>query len=138
MECTSKLTALLKHDLLEISDHLFAQGLISEDIREQLTLQTVEEQRRASRLVSNLTDRVKTNPSIFKEFVSVLKALGPWTQDIVKDLEEVYAKNREGTSYMLCVGRVGPTTAYCLVSYRFWDQPAYTYAVGYHRTAHLF
>ena len=132
MECTSKLISLLKHDLLTLSDHLFAQALISEDIREQLTLQTVEEQRRASRLVSHLTDRVKTNPSIFKEFVSVLKVLGPWTQDIVKDLEEVYTKNREGTSYMLCASRVGPTTACCLVSYRFWDQPAYTYAVDYH------
>ena len=105
VECTPKLTALLKHDVLNLGDHLFSQALISKNIYDQIVVPTIDEQHKVSLLVSYLTDRVKTNPSAFNEFLSVLKALGSWTNDIVEDLDKVYAKNCEGTICMFCAGR---------------------------------
>lgn len=94
VRCTPQLIDALVEGLQRISENLFAVGLISPDVRDQV-LDTVHTRReKTSRLVASITDRVKCTPSDFDKFVSILKEQGAWTNHIVSQLIGTYTENK--------------------------------------------
>ena len=94
VRCTPQLIDELVQGLQRVSENLFAVGLISPDVRDQV-LDTVHTRReKTSRLVASITDRVKSTPSDFDKFVSILKEQGLWTNHIVSHLISTYTENK--------------------------------------------
>ena len=92
VQCTSQLTTLFKHDLSSISDHLWAQGMMSEDVRGELSESSHTRSFKATLLVNTLTERVKDFPSDYHKFVKIVKKLGPWARDMAEHLDQTYTK----------------------------------------------
>ena len=91
--CTPQLTDTLALGRLgptTISEHLFAKGLISSDIHEEMIHSTRLPREKAQQLVFTMTARVKINACYFDAFVAVLKEQGDWTKDIVSTLMDTY------------------------------------------------
>ena len=74
VKCASGLTALLQHHCLSVSSKLLGKGLIPMDVLDWvLTAQGVSNQDKAARVVSCVTNRVKSSPQCFHDFVDILK-----------------------------------------------------------------
>ena len=97
VQCTAQLTTLFKHDLSSISDHLWAQGMMSEDIRGELSEPSHTRSFKATCVVDYLTERIKDIPGDYHKFVKIVKKLGPWAKDMAEHLDQTFAKNRKGT-----------------------------------------
>ena len=99
VECTTQLTTLFKHDLSSISDYLWAQGMMSEDIREELSEPSLTRRFKATLLVNTLTERIKDFPVDYHKFVKIVKKLGPWAREMAEHLDWTYTKNCKGNMY---------------------------------------
>ena len=89
LQCTSDLASLLKHNL-SCSGKLLEKGLITEAVHDWiLTAPAVSNQDRAARLVSCLSDRVKS-AQLFHELIEALKETDPFCGNIVDKLTEMF------------------------------------------------
>ena len=94
VSCTPDLTDVLSNDLQRVSDSLFAADLISPGIHDLVLDTVLTRHYKASMLVASMADRIKSTPSDFNNFVSILKKQGPWTNHIVSDLIATYTEKR--------------------------------------------
>ena len=86
----------MKSDLSTISDYLWQEDMIPETVRETLSQIFVSDRKRATILVDYVTDCIKNTPSYFQRFVSVVEKLGPWAEDMLKQLKETFAIKNKG------------------------------------------
>ena len=71
--CSSGLTDLLQHNL-HLSSKLLEKGLVTEQVHGWvLTAHGVSNQEKAARLVSCVSDRVKTSGHLYSAFLEILK-----------------------------------------------------------------
>ena len=94
IHCAPQLVDALSNDLETVSEDLFAAGLISAGTRNHILHKEQHDHEKASRLVSNITDRVNSSPSDFDKLVSILKEQGPWTDHILSHLIATYTENK--------------------------------------------
>ncbi len=87
MELTSEISA----DPLSVAIALVAEGLIPESSLNFVQLQTVRKDEKASELVSLVTNKVKTFPVAFDEFLKVLGGF-IWLKKILEFITEVHDK----------------------------------------------
>ena len=101
VECTTQITTLFKHDLSSISDYLWAQGMMSEDIRGELLEPSLTRSFKATLLVNTLTERIRNLPGDYHKFVEIVKMLGPWARDMAEHLDQIYTKNCKGNIFKI-------------------------------------
>ena len=94
LSCTPQLNDIIAQDPQRTCDEMIAAGLIqSVHIREFIRHPTHTDRAKAARLVDFMTDRVKTSPSDFDKFMTILGKLS-WTKRIVGILLTTLAQNR--------------------------------------------
>ena len=89
-ECHVVLVDLLKPAIASLGNALFARGLIPQDVKENLRMNSITPADKASEVVDCLTDQVKHNKSAYHKFVSILREQGQWTELIVEKLSSCY------------------------------------------------
>ncbi len=98
LECKVELTSEISADPLDVATALVAKGLIPESVHTSMLIQTKEKNVKASELVSQVTNKVKTFPTKFGDFVEVLRGFS-WLKDVSEDLISAYddlkAKKKE-------------------------------------------
>lgn len=70
--CHDKLVIALSNGVLSISQKLFANGIISEEINEKTLLPSAIPQEKAAILINNVRKKIEINPTTFSKFVSIL------------------------------------------------------------------
>ena len=104
MVCTAQLTTLFKHDLFSIRDYLWAQGMMSEEVRAELSEPSRTRSFKATLLVDYLTERIKDLPGDYHNLVKIVKKLGPWARDLAEHLDRTYTWKCKGTIWVcVCV-----------------------------------
>ncbi len=94
LSCTPQLNGIIAQGPQETCDEMIAAGLIqSVHIREFIRHPTHTDRAKAAKLVDFMTDRVKTSPSDFDKFMTILGKLS-WTKRIVGILLTTLAQNR--------------------------------------------
>ena len=90
LKCTDCITNLLQHQVLSISSKLLAKGLTTKEVHSWvLTSMGVSNEEKAARLVSCVTDHVKSSPEKYPVFVDILKD-EPFFKEAVKNLSSEY------------------------------------------------
>ncbi len=86
-----ELTSEISADPLSLATALVAKGLIPESVHTSMLIPTKENNVKASELVSQVTNKVKTFPATFDEF---LKILGDfiWLKNILELITKVYGE----------------------------------------------
>ncbi len=90
VSCIKNLTDTTARGVSGISDGLFARSLMSEEIHRKMMDNYLEDHKKASILIKDVSDQIKLNPDKFLVFVDVLKEDGPWTNDIVSHVLKEY------------------------------------------------
>lgn len=86
LECTASLTDLLQHQVLCISNQLLEKGLVTKEVHDWvLTVQGVSNQDKAARLVSCVTDQIKSSAQKYHTFIGILKQ-DPFFEEAVESL----------------------------------------------------
>ncbi len=90
-KCKMELTSEISADPLSVATLLVAKGLVPDSSLNFVQLQTVQKDEKASELVSQVTNKVKTFPLSFDEF---LKVLGEfiWLKDILELITKAHDK----------------------------------------------
>ena len=83
-----------KAQLGDTCDALFENGIIPPSVCDYVSTDAIPDLNKARRLLSALMDNVKSDPSVFHGFVSILKSEGPWADSIVEQLEEAFKAER--------------------------------------------
>ena len=89
-ECCPKLVTLIRQSPSTIGNALFARNFLAPNVRNFVNDRMVSETEKAQRLVDTMTDRIQHFPDSFNDFVDVLEKEGPWTNDMVKELCDLY------------------------------------------------
>ncbi len=89
LKCKVELTSEISADPLSVSSALVAKGLIPESSLNFVQLQTVQKDEKASELVSQVTNKIRTYPKRFAEFLEVLQSY-KWLEDVLKTLNTAY------------------------------------------------
>ncbi len=89
LQCTVELTSEISADPLSVATALVAKGLIPESSHSFVRLQTVLKDEKASELVSQVTNKIRTYPARFAEFLEVLQR-NKWLEDVLKSLTAAY------------------------------------------------
>ena len=98
-ECFPELVSLVHQSVGLIGDHLFAEGVLSQEDLEYLQSTTQSSKRKARKIVFTLLEKVSHHTCHYETFVRVLKSEGIHTKDVVKQLESTYQKKQQdGTS----------------------------------------
>ena len=93
ISCTPQLNDIIAQDPQRTCDKMIAAGLIqSVHIREFIRHPIHTDHAKATKLVDFMTDRVKTSPSDFYQFMAILKSLS-WTKRIVGIVLTTLAQN---------------------------------------------
>jgi len=71
----------------EICDSLYSKKLISKEIRNNVQRPNLNNDDKARILVNAMQDRLKANPSLFSDFIEVLKSGDLATKEIIAKLE---------------------------------------------------
>ncbi len=90
VSCIKELTDTTARGVSGISDGLFARSLMSEEIHRKMMDNYLEDHKKASILIKDVSGQIKLNPETFLVFVDVLKDDGPWTNDIVSHVLKEY------------------------------------------------
>ncbi len=94
ISCTPQLNDIIAQDPQRTCDEMIAAGLIqSIHVREFIRHPTHTDRAKATKLVDFMTDRVKTSPSDFYQFMVILERLS-WTKRIVGILLTTLAHNK--------------------------------------------
>ena len=94
LRCAHWLTAMLQHKL-SISDKLLEKGWISRDLHSWVfAARGVSDHEKASRLVSDLANRVSDVAQVFHDFVAVLKE-DPFFIDIIEKINTEYSTSHQ-------------------------------------------
>ena len=90
LKCAGCITDLLQHQVLSISIKLLEKGLTTKEIHDWvLTAKGVSDREKAARLMSGVTDHVKSCPEKYSVFVGILKK-EPFLKDAVENLSSEY------------------------------------------------
>ena len=89
-ECCPKLVTLIRQSPSTIGNALFARNFLAPNVRNFVNDRMVSETEKAQRLVDTMTDRIQHFPDSFNDFIDVLEKEGPWTNDMVKELRDLY------------------------------------------------
>ena len=89
-ECCPKLVTLIRQSPSTIGNALFARNFLAPNVRNFVNDRMVSETEKAQRLVDTMTDRIQHFPDSFNDFIDVLEKEGPWTNDMVKELRDIY------------------------------------------------
>ena len=90
VSCIKELTDTTARGVSGISDVLFARSLMSDEIHRKMMDTYLEDHKKASILIKDVSGQIKLNPEKFLVFVDVLKEDGPWTNDIVSHVLKEY------------------------------------------------
>ncbi len=90
LKCKVELTYEISADPLSIATALVAKGLIPEPVHSYVLQQTKENEVMASKLVNQVTNKIKTYPSRFSDFLGVLKSYKWLEKDVLKTLNAAY------------------------------------------------
>ncbi len=94
LSCTPQLNDIIAQDPQRTCDEMIAAGLIqSVHIREFIRHPIHTDRAKATKLVDFMMDQIKTFPSDFYKFMTILKRLS-WTERIVGILLTTLAHNR--------------------------------------------
>lgn len=99
-ECQMILVDLLSPSINSVVDALFAKGMIPQDVKDEVQLNSMKISTAKTReVISVLTTRIKYHPSVFHEFVSLLKHQDLWTEAIAVNLTSCFeSKSNEVAS----------------------------------------
>ncbi len=89
LKCKVELTSEISADPLSVSSALVAKGLIPESVHSSVLQQTKENEVKSSELVSKVTNKIRTYPARFAEFLEVLRSHN-WLEDVLKSLTTAY------------------------------------------------
>ncbi len=89
LKCKVELTSEISADPLSVATALVAKGLIPESSLNFVQLQTVQKDEKASEVVSQVTNKIRTYPARFAEFQEVLQSRN-WLEDVLKTLNAAY------------------------------------------------
>ncbi len=95
LKCKVELTSEISADPLCIASALVAKGLIPTSSLDFVQLQIVQKNEKASELVSQVTNKIRTYPARFAEFLEVLQS-SKWLEDVLKTLNAAYDKLKQG------------------------------------------
>ncbi len=101
LKCKVELTREISADPLFVATALVAKGLIPESSLNFVQLQTVQNYEKASELVGQVTNKIRTYPAKFSDFLEVLRGSN-WLKDVLETLTAVYdqlkAENSKGST----------------------------------------
>ncbi len=102
LKCKVELTSEISADPLSVSTALVAKGFIPEAVHSSVLQQTKEKEVMANELVSQVTNKIRTYPARFDEFLEVLRSFiwlkVIWLKDVLKSLVAVYdEENKKGS-----------------------------------------
>ena len=80
----------VRGDLIELSGHLLAGGLISDNNCSELKNRNIEEADRAARLVELVRIKVELDPQNYFKFIRVLEKDSHYYSDILRTLSDKY------------------------------------------------
>ena len=89
-ECCPKLVTLIQQSPSTIGNALFARNFLAPNVRNFVNDRMVSETEKAQRLVDTMTDRIQHFPDSFNDFLQILEKEGPWTNDMVKELRDLF------------------------------------------------
>ena len=100
LKCKVALTSEISEDPLSIATALMDRGLIPESLHSSVLQQTKDNEVKASELVNKVTNKIKTYPARFADFLEVLQGSN-WLKDVLKSLttayDELKAENKKGS-----------------------------------------
>ena len=91
LKCKVELTSEISADPLSVATALVAKGLIPESVHTSMLNLTKENNVKASELISQVTNKVRTFPVAFDEFLKVLSSF-IWLKNILDLITEVHDK----------------------------------------------
>ena len=91
LKCKVELTSEISADPLSVSSALVAKGLIPDSVHSSVQLQTIASEKKASEIVCQVTNKVRTFPAKFDEFLEVLGSLN-WLKDVLKLITDAYGE----------------------------------------------
>ncbi len=89
LKCKVELTSEISADPLSVSTALVAKGLIPESLHRSVESQTKNDEIKATELINKVTNKIKTYPARFAEFLEVLHS-SKWLEDVWKTLITAY------------------------------------------------
>ncbi len=89
LKCKVELTSEISADPLSVATALVAKGLIPESLHRFVESQTKDDEIKATELISKVTNKIKTYPERFAEFLEVLQS-SKWLEDVSKTLVAAY------------------------------------------------
>lgn len=100
VQCSQKLRVAIQGDLINLSGHLLAAGLISPDTSSEMRNGSAPASERAAKLVALIINKVQLNPRSYSTFIDVLSQESHYYSDILRILNETYSSLR-GTLQLL-------------------------------------
>ncbi len=94
LKCKVELTSEISADPLSVATALVAKGLIPESLHSSVESQTKV---KASELVSKVTNKIRTYPARFSDFLEVLQSY-KWLEDVLKTLNAAYDELKQKNS----------------------------------------
>ena len=88
--CTVELRNAVSNNLIQLSGHLLARGLITMEKHDELRNKMLPEASRAASLVELVQRKVRLDPQNYFEFINILKEDILIYSDILRHLSEVY------------------------------------------------
>ena len=106
VELTADITSEIAADPLAISEKLRAKGFIAEAQHNAARSDGITDQEKASKLLEQVTRKVKLRRERFHEFVKILSEF-MWLKDIVESIQEklehkISQQDTEVSSWLLC------------------------------------
>ncbi|XP_064403721.1 uncharacterized protein LOC135349156 isoform X2 [Halichondria panicea] len=98
-ECRDLLVSTISQDPQGIADMMVKKFLISENLRDELGLQTLTKRAKARLVVDAMSDLVKQNSGHFDILVSIFTSVGLWTGDLVTLLKKARRKCSGGSEF---------------------------------------
>ena len=100
IKCTVELKNALSNNLVNLSGYLLANGLISENIKREVTSEHYSVDDRAAKLVHLIQTKVKLNHQNYDKFVDTLKqADSVYYKGILKILSKTLREGNYGNSF---------------------------------------
>ena len=88
--CTMELRNAVSNNLIQLSGHLLARGLITMEKYDELRNVMLSQASRAASLVELVQRRVQLDPQNYSKFINILKEDSEYYSDILRHLSEVY------------------------------------------------
>ncbi len=94
LKCKVELTSEISADPLSVSTALEAKGLVPESAHKSVLLATKEKEVKASELVNQVTNKIRTYPARFGDFLEVLQSYN-WLKDVLKSVTTAYEEQQK-------------------------------------------